>query len=131
LIGKILRRELDQTLHPEVVQPIRLNRKSVDERTLRAVIGFVLLYVGIFVVGAILLVVEATRAGVPVTPFEAIAASATTLGNVGPALGFAGPIGSFEPFSDLSKVVMIALMWIGRLEIIPVAVLFTRVYWRA
>jgi len=131
LIGKILRRELDQTLHPEVVQPVRLNRKSVDERTLRAVIGFVLLYVGIFVAGAILLVVEATRAGVPVTPFEAIAASATTLGNVGPALGFAGPIGSFEPFSDLSKGIMIALMWTGRLEIVPVIVLFTRVYWRA
>jgi trk system potassium uptake protein TrkH len=66
-----------------------------------------------------------------VTPFEAIAASATTLGNVGPALGFAGPIGSFEPFSDLSKGIMIALMWIGRLEIIPVVILFTRVYWRA
>jgi trk system potassium uptake protein TrkH len=131
LIGKILRRELDQTLHPEVVQPVRLNRRSVDERTLRAVIGFVLLYVGIFVVGAILLVVEATRAGVPVTPFEAIAASATTLGNVGPALGFAGPLGSFEPFSDLSKGIMIALMWIGRLEILPVVVLFTRVYWRS
>ena len=28
-------------------------------------------------------------------------------------------MGSFEPFSDLSKVVMIALMWIGRLEIVP------------
>jgi trk system potassium uptake protein TrkH len=131
LIGKILRRELDQTLHPEVVQPVRLNRRTVDERTLRAVIGFVLLYVGIFVLGAILLVVEATRVGVTVTPFEAIAASATTLGNVGPALGFAGPIGSFEPFSDLSKGIMIALMWIGRLELVPVVVLFTRAYWRA
>ena len=40
-------------------------------------------------------------------------------------------MGSFEPFSDLSKVVMIVLMWIGRLEIIPVAVLLTRNYWRA
>jgi len=131
LIGKILRRELDQTLHPDVVQPVRLNRIPVDERTVRAVIAFVLLYVGIFVGGAVLLVVEATRTGVDVTPFEAIAASATTLGNVGPALGFAGPIGSFEPFSDLSKVIMICLMWIGRLEILPVIVLFTRAYWRA
>jgi len=26
---------------------------------------------------------------------------------------------------------MIALMWTGRLEIVPVIVLFTRVYWRA
>ena len=131
LIGKILRRELDQTLHPEVVSPIRLNRKVVDERTVRAVISFVLLYVGIFVAGALLLVIESTRAEVPVSPFEAVAAAATTLGNVGPALGFAGPVGSYEPFSDVSKGVMIALMWLGRLELVPVIVLFTRAYWRA
>jgi trk system potassium uptake protein TrkH len=131
LIGRILRRELDQTVHPEVIAPVRLNGRVVDERTVRAVIGFVLLYVGIFVAGAILLLVEATRAGVAVTPFEAIAAAATTLGNVGPGFGFAGPMGSFAPFSDLSKGIMIALMWIGRLEIIPVVVLLTRAYWRA
>ena len=52
LLGKILRREIDQTLHPEVVLPVRLNRRVVDERTLRAVSSFVLLYIGIFVVGA-------------------------------------------------------------------------------
>jgi trk system potassium uptake protein TrkH len=131
LIGRILRRELDQTVHPEVVSPIRLNRTVIDERTLRAVIAFVLLYVGIFVAGALALLIESARAGVEVSPFEAIAAAATTLGNVGPALGFAGPMGSFEPFSDLSSGIMIGLMWIGRLEIIPVVVLFTRSYWRA
>jgi trk system potassium uptake protein len=39
-------------------------------------------------------------------------------------------MGSFEPFSDVSLGVMIVLMWVGRLEIIPVAVLLTRSYWR-
>jgi trk system potassium uptake protein len=131
LIGKILRRELDQTVHPEVVAPVRLNGLVVDERTVRAVISFVLLYVGIFVAGSILLLVDSSRAGVEATPFEAIAAAATTLGNVGPGFGFAGPMGSFAPFSDLSKGIMIALMWIGRLEIIPVVVLLSRSYWRA
>jgi trk system potassium uptake protein len=131
LIGKILRRELDQTVHPEVVSPIRLNGSVLDERTLRAVISFVLLYVGIFVVAAIALLLDAGRAGVELTPFDAIAAAAATLGNVGPALGFAGPFGSYEPFSDVSTGIMIALMWLGRLEIIPIIVLFTRSYWRA
>jgi trk system potassium uptake protein TrkH len=69
--------------------------------------------------------------GLELSPFDAIAASATTLGNVGPALGVAGPMGSFEPFSDVSKGIMISLMWIGRLELLPVIVLFTRAYWRA
>ena len=70
-------------------------------------------------------------ANIDVSPFEAVAASATTLGNVGPGLGFAGPFGSFAEFTGLSKVVMIVLMWMGRLEIVPVIVLFSRTYWRA
>jgi trk system potassium uptake protein TrkH len=131
LTGKILRRELDQTVHPEIVSPVRLNQQPVDEKTVRAVIAFVLLYAGLFAVGALFLTIDAAVADVRVTPFEAIAAAATTLGNVGPGVGFAGPMGSFEPFSDFSKVVMIGLMWLGRLEIIPVVVLFTRSYWRA
>jgi len=131
VIGKVLRRELDQTVHPEYIAPVRVNRTVVDERTVRAVIAFVLLYVGIFVAGAVLLLLDAHRIHLALTPFDAIAASATTLGNVGPGFGFAGPMGSFEPFSDVSKGIMIVLMWIGRLEIVPVVALLTRAYWRA
>ena len=78
-----------------------------------------------------LLLLDAHRVSLELTPFEALAASASALGNVGPAFGFAGPMGSFAPFSDVSKGLMIALMWIGRLEIVPVAVLLTRADWRA
>jgi trk system potassium uptake protein TrkH len=131
LIGKLLRRDLQQTVHPELISPIRLNRQLVDDRSLRAVNVFVLLYVGFFAVGALLLLVEAARLDLAVAPLDAIAASASTLGNVGPAFGIAGPMGSFGPYSDASKLVLIALMYAGRLEIIPVVILFTRFYWRA
>lgn len=40
-------------------------------------------------------------------------------------------MGSFDPFSDASKITLITLMWLGRLELIPILVLFTRSYWRA
>jgi trk/ktr system potassium uptake protein len=130
LLGKVLRRELAQTVHPELVRPIRLNSIVVDERTLRAVGSFILLYIGIFIVGASLLAIEAARAGVELSVQDSIAAAAATLGNVGPGLGFAGPLGSYEPFSDLSSAILIGLMWLGRLEILPVVVLFTRSYWR-
>ncbi len=130
MIARLLRRELDQTVHPEAVVHVRLNRRVVDERTLRAVLAFGLLYVGLFAAGALVLTIESARAGLDVTTLEAIGAAATTIGNVGPAFGFAGPFGSFEPFSPFAKAVMILLMWAGRLEIIPVVVLLTRRYWR-
>jgi trk system potassium uptake protein TrkH len=130
LVARILRRELRQTIHPELVMPIRLNGQAVEERTLRAVLAFVVLYIGIFIVGAALLAIDARFSNVNLGITDAVAASAGTLGNVGPGLGFAGPMGSYEPFSDFSKLVMALLMWIGRLEVLPVLVLLTRGYWR-
>ena len=130
LVGRLLRRELRQTIHPELVLPIRLNGQPVDERTLRAVLAFVVMYIGIFVVGAGLLAIDARFSSVDLGITDAIAASAGTLGNVGPGLGVAGPMGSYAPFDDFSKVVIALLMWIGRLELLPVLVLLTRNYWR-
>ena len=130
LLGKILRREIDQTLHPEIVLPVRLNRRVVDERTLRAVSSFILLYIGIFIIGAALLAIDAARTGLPLSPFDAVSVSASMLANVGPAFGIGGPLGSFEPFSDFSTLLMTGLMWLGRLEIVPIVVLVSRHYWR-
>jgi trk system potassium uptake protein TrkH len=130
LLAKILRRELDQTLSPELVMSIRLNNAAVDERTLRAIATFVLLYVGAWAIGGSVIAVEAAISGVDLAPLDALATSATALGNVGPAFGITGPMGSFAPLGDVSKVTLIGLMWIGRLEILPVVVLVTRHYWR-
>lgn len=130
LLGKVLRREIDQTVSPEVVMPIRLNGAPVDERTLRAIAAFILLYVGFWAVGASIIAVDSAITGAGLGTLDALAASATTLGNVGPAFGVAGPMGSFAPLGDVSKITMIGLMWVGRLEIVPVVVLLTRHYWR-
>lgn len=131
LLGKLVARELDQTLHGEAVVPVRLNRRPVEERTLRAILAFGILYLVLFLAGAFVLMIDAVVTETDLRPIDAIGAAATTLGNVGPAFGFAGPMGSFEPFSDFATSVMAVLMWAGRLEIIPLAVLLTRRYWRA
>jgi trk system potassium uptake protein len=130
LVGKAIRRELHQAVHREAVVPVRLSGQIVDERALRSALTFVVLYVVVFALGAIALVIDARRGAADVTAFEAIGAAAACLGNVGPAFGFAGPFGSYEPFSDVSTAVLSVLMWLGRLEIIPVAILLMRSYWR-
>jgi trk system potassium uptake protein len=130
-IAKMLRREIDQTVHPEVVVPLRVNGVVVDERALRAIIVFVFLYLGVGVAGAVTILVDCSLRDVDVSAFESLAASASMLAGAGPALGFAGPMGSFEPFSDVSTLVLAALMYLGRLEIVPVLVLFTASHWRS
>jgi trk system potassium uptake protein len=131
LLFKLVRRELEQTVHREAVVPIRANRRVVDEKALRSTVVFVLLYLLVFAVGAIGLVADSHRATKEMSAFDAFGAAAACLGNVGPAFGFAGPYGSFEPFSDLSTWICTVLMWLGRVEIIPVAVVLTRAYWRS
>jgi trk system potassium uptake protein TrkH len=131
LMFRIIRRELEQTVHREAVVPVRLTGAAVDDRALRGVVTFIVLYIGLFAFGALGLAVDAKRVSVEVGAFEALGAAAACLGNVGPAFGFAGPFGSYEPFSDLSTGILTGLMWLGRLEIISVAVLLTRSYWRA
>jgi trk system potassium uptake protein len=131
VIAKMLRREIDQTVHPDVVAPLRVNREVVDERALRAIIVFVFLYLGVCAAGAVVILVDSALRGIDLTAFQALAAAASLLGGVGPGLGFAGPMGSFEPFSDVSTLTLTALMYLGRLEIVPVLVLFTASHWRA
>jgi trk system potassium uptake protein TrkH len=130
LLGKILRRELSQTVSPEVVLPIRLNGVPVDERTLRAVAAFILLYVGAWAVGGGIIAVDSAIVDAGLGPLDSLGASATAIGNIGPGFGATGPFGSFAPMGDVSKLTMIALMFMGRLEIVPVVVLLTRHYWR-
>ncbi len=130
LLGKVLRRELDQTVSPDLVMPIRYNGAPVDERTLRAIAAFILLYVGLWAVGASVIAIDSAIESVPLSALDTLAVSASALGNGGPGFGITGPMGSFAPLGDVSKITMILLMWLGRLEIIPVVVLATRHYWR-
>ena len=91
-IAKLLRREIDHTVHPEVVAHVRVNGAVVDERALRAMIVFVFLYLGVCAAGAVVILVGSTVRDIELTAFQSIAAAATTLGGAGPGLGFAGPM---------------------------------------
>jgi trk system potassium uptake protein TrkH len=130
LIARVLGREVVRTVHPELVRPVRINRAIVDDQTLLAVITFVLIYVAVFVIGGAILALEAEFRGPDMSVLEVVFASASTLGNAGVGLGLAGPAGSFTSFGDPSTAAMTVLMWVGRLEILPVVVLLRRSYWR-
>lgn len=130
LLFRMVRRDLAQAAHRDVVVPVRASGWVVDERALRSAVLFVLAYLFAFALGALGLVIDSERIGGHLTPFEAIGAAAACIGNVGPAFGFAGPNGSYADFSNLSTAILTGLMWLGRVEIIPVAVLLTRSFWR-
>ena len=130
VILKSIRRELFTTAHPEAVRPVRLGGRALDERAIRGIYAFTLLYLVLFFVSAGVIFLDAVRVGLDVSILETLSASASTIGNVGPGFGILGPMGGYLAFSNVSKVYMAFLMWIGRLEILPVLVLLTPEYWR-
>jgi trk system potassium uptake protein TrkH len=124
VVLKAIHRELYTSVHPDVVKPVRLGGTVIDEDAIRSIMVFTLLYIVLFAVSAVFFELDAARIGYQLSTFEAISASLATIGNIGPGFGSLGPFGSFRLFPDSSKLLMIFLMWIGRLEIVPVLALF-------
>tara|TARA_B100000700_G_C14888700_1_gene781650 strand:- start:495 stop:1130 length:636 start_codon:yes stop_codon:yes gene_type:complete len=106
-------RELLRARHPKAVIPIRMGRTTIEEQVAAKVVGFVLLYLGLVVIGGI------TLAGLGVDPVTAFSGSVSALGNAGPALGEAGPTSNFLVFPRIGRVVLMSLMLFGRLEVFP------------
>ena len=59
LLFKMVRRELEQTIHREAVVPIRASGVPVEERALRSAVVFVLLYILTFALGTLALLIDA------------------------------------------------------------------------
>lgn len=128
---KAFRRSLFTSVHPEAVRPLRLGTEVVDEETVRDIYAYILLSLVIFFLLTIFLVVDAARTADPVGEFEAMGAAASIFLNIGPAFERAGPLENYAGFSVASRAVMVIMMWIGRIEIIPVLVLLTPAFWKS
>jgi trk system potassium uptake protein TrkH len=129
IVLKAFRRDLFESAYPEAVRPVRLSGGIVDEDTISDIYAYTLVSLLFFIAATIVVVVDASRVSLAVTEFEAMGAAASTFFNVGPAFGIAGPFASYEPFPRSTKLVMTFLMWLGRIEIIPVLVILTPSYW--
>ena len=124
LLLKIIRREITRLIHPNAVQPVKLNGRRVDEETLSGVMAFFFFWMLIIAVSVLIVSLDGKDL---VTSTTAVLA---TVNNVGPGLGAVGPTGNFADFSALSKTVMSLCMLIGRLEVYPIMLLCFPSFWK-
>jgi trk system potassium uptake protein TrkH len=115
---------LKRSLHPRAIVISRIGRKAIRESDLLTILAFILLYLGLFVAGALAL----TLLGNDLV--TSIGASAATIGNVGPGLGLVGAVDNYGGLGPVSQLVCIFLMLVGRLEIFTVLLLFHPDLWR-
>jgi len=89
---------------------------------MQSVLAFISLYMFAFVISTLLL------SGLGLDFISSLSASATTLGNVGPGLNLVGPMSSYAAIPAVGKIVLILNMWIGRLEVITVLIVWMGSY---
>ncbi|HET9195849.1 MAG TPA: potassium transporter TrkG, partial [Vicinamibacterales bacterium] len=125
LMARFTLRELTRTMHPRAVLPVKLGGRVVPEHILRDVQVFMLFYLLTFAIGAAVVVMLGADL------ITGITASIACLGNIGPGLNAIGPMASFADLHTVSKIVLTLEMWIGRLEVLTVLVLFRPELWRS
>ena len=116
--------EFKKALHPNAIIPVRLDGKSVPHTIVFNILSFFIIYMLIFILASVVL----TLFGLDF--MSALGAAASSLGNIGPAIGSVSPVDSYAHLSDAAKWFCSFLMLIGRLELFTVLILFTPFFWR-
>jgi len=116
--------EIFRIIHPHATTMVKLGRTPVSQTIMRSIWGFFILYLVIFMIGAIAL------AALGLDIISALTAMATCLGNVGPGLGSVGPMDNYSVIPVTGQWILIVSMLLGRLEIYTIIVLLMPAFWR-
>ena len=119
IIIKNAAKEVRSISHPRTIKVLTFDGKKVSNETVRSASAYLVIYVLIFAVSLIIISFDKMDTVSNVTGVIA------TLNNIGPGLGAVGPTGNFGDYNTLSKLVFIANMLLGRLEIFPIICLLT------
>jgi len=124
ILFKAFRRECQKLMHPSAVKRVHMDGKTVEENVIHSTGTYFFIYVVMMLVSVLL---------VSIDDFgweETISSVFATFNNIGPGFGAVGSMGNFSEMSYFSKLVLSADMLIGRLEIFPILLLFSRRTWR-
>ena len=125
MLCKLSRRNIRATGQPKKMEVIRIDGKAVDEHILSQVAQFAFMYITLVLIGGFILSLFSKYDLV-----TNLSASLTCVSNVGPGLGAVGPVENFAGYGVVGKITLSFLMLFGRLELLPMFILFTRSAWQ-
>ncbi|UOO81593.1 TrkH family potassium uptake protein [Uruburuella testudinis] len=124
VLFKFSLREMMLLLHPKAVRNVKVNGRSISERTALTVLAFLFVYFMTIIMFTFIMMASGLDF---MSAFTAIIACIT---NAGPGLGEVGPAGNYAGLNDFQKWLCTAAMLVGRLEVFTVFILFTPAYWK-
>jgi len=125
ILFKYIHLHLKKMLQPHVVLSAQFNGKKVTESTYESVMTFFFVYIITFASSALLL----SFSGLDF--LTCISAAASAISNVGPGLGeIIGPEGNYSSLTNYSKLVLVLTMFLGRLEMLTILIIFLPSFWK-
>ncbi len=124
ILFKSSRKALHSLVSPNSVSNIKIDKKPIDDDTVRATAAYVVIYLIVFVIANILLSIN------NLSVEETLATVISCINNIGPGLGITGPVGNYSTLTDFSKIILSLVMLLGRLELFPILIMFVPALWR-
>lgn len=116
-------RDIKKAINPRSIETVKVDKQKVEEPVVKGVSVFFATYMILMAVSILIISIDGRDL---VTTTTSVIAC---IGNIGPGLGAVGPYGNFADFSVLSKLVLSFDMLAGRLELIPMLMLFSPYAW--
>ena len=124
IMYKALVARIRKSLRPRSVNLVRVEGRTVDDETIQGVNTYMIAYCAIGIVSFLLLSLD------NLSMESNLTAMVACLNNIGPGLDLVGPTGNYGMFSDLSKIVLMLDMLLGRLEIFPLLIMLSPRTWK-
>ncbi len=124
VVFKSIKNGLKKLIVCRGVFDIKLQGNSVGNDNIISSMNVIFLFLLTILIGAVLIALTGVDVG------ESFALVTSCITNYGPGLGIYGPMGSFSELEPIAKIILSAIMWIGRLEVIMAIILFTPGFWR-
>ena len=116
-------RDIKKAINPRSIETVKVDKQKVEEPVVKSVSVFFATYMILIAVSILIISIDGRDLVTTITSVIAC------IGNIGPGLGAVGPYGNFADFSVLSKLVLSFDMLAGRLELIPMLMLFSPYAW--
>jgi len=129
-------------INPRYVPKAKFEGKTLEQKTINDIFGFITLYLFILLATMLLLSFDPVNGQmVTITSdagtyqvehgfFSNFSAVLACISNVGPAFEAVGPYASYAGYSNFSLIILNLTMLLGRLEIFPVLILLNRRTWK-
>lgn len=129
-------------INPRYVPKTKMEGKTLEQKTINDVFAFVTLY--FFILCAVVFLLSFDPANGQVASitsdagtyevqhgfFTNFSAALACISNIGPGFEAVGAYADYSRYSAISKIVLTLTMMIGRLEILPVLILFNKRTWK-